>query len=168
MRFTLLILLVLILNSSCFGQQTIKLCNLWAKPQVHVKFGEYLLSFKIKDVDKALFLMATTGDSSYGLSSHLDESQEYLIALYPGLDMQYRDRLQRLMQRGVGVFLLLAGHAEIRKGKKKVIYEILADMSPMRNDEKYTYVNFFDPKTNAILFSGRMNKAMYNQDLGID
>ncbi|MBX2905033.1 MAG: hypothetical protein KF744_03290 [Taibaiella sp.] len=168
MRLLLLIFLVLISHATCSAQRTVKLCNLWAEPQVHVKFGDYYLSFKIKDIDKALSLMTITGDSSFGRTSHLDESSEYSLVLYPGLDLEYHDRLQPLMQKGVGVFLLLAGHAEIKKGKRKVLHEIIADMSPTRNDSKYTYVNFFDPKTNAMLFSGRMNVAMYNQDLGID
>ena len=168
MRIYSLIFLALFFPVLCFSQRTIKLCNLWAKPQVHVKFGDYYLSFKIKDINKALELMAKTGDSSFGLTSRLDESARYAIALYPGLDMEYRDRLQPLMQKGVGVFLLLAGHAEIRKGKRKVLHEIIADMRPVRNDAIYAYVNFFDPKTNAMIFSGRMNVAMYNQDLGLD
>lgn len=168
MRFLLLIFLVIISKAGCFAQQTVKLCNLWAKPQVHVEFGDYYVSFKIKDIDKALSLMAATGDSSFGLTSRLDESIQYSLVLYPSLDIEYRNRLQPLMQRGVGVFLLLAGHAEVRRGRKKVLHEIVADMSKLSNDAKYTYVNFFDPKTNAIIFSGRMNTAMYNQDLGID
>lgn len=168
MRFLLLIFLVIISEAGCFAQQTVKLCNLWAKPQVHVAFGDYYVSFKIKDIDKALSLMAATGDSSFGLTSRLDESIQYSLVLYPSLDIEYRNRLQPLMQRGVGVFLLLAGHAEVRRGRKKVLHEIVADMSKLSNDAKYTYVNFFDPKTNAIIFSGRMNTAMYNQDLGID
>lgn len=168
MRFPLLISLALLFPVLCFSQRTIALCNLWAKPQVHVKFGDYNISFKIKDINRALELMTITGDSSYGRTSGLDESKEFFVELYPGLNMQYRDRMQPLMQRGVGVFLLLAGHAEVKKGRKKMLYEVIADISPVRNDAKFTYVNFFDPKTNAILFSGRMNSAMYNQDLGID
>ena len=167
MRFLLLIFLVLFYPSLCFSQRTVRLCNLWEEPQVHVKFGDYYLSFKIKDINKALELMAKTGDSSFGATSHLKESGRYSLVLYPGLDMEYRDRLQPLMQKGVGVFLLLAGHAEVRRGKRKVLHEIIADVRPVRNDAIYAYVNFFDPKTKAIIFSGRMNVAMYNQDLGI-
>jgi len=168
MRFLLLICLVIQSADCCLAQQLIKLCNLWAKPQVHVEFGDYHLSFKIKDIDKALLLMAATGDSSFGLTSHLDESTDYSLVLYPSLDIEYRNRLQPLMQRGVGVFLLLAGHAEVRKGKKKILHEIIADMNKVSNDARYTYVNFFDPKTNTILFFGKMNTAIINQDLGID
>lgn len=168
MRFLSLIFLVVLLQTTCFAQRTVNLCNLWAKPQVHVKFEDYYVSFKIKDIDKALSLMAATGDSSFGLTSHLDEGTDYAVVLYPGLDMEYRNRMQPLLQRGVGVFLLLAGHAEVKNGRKKVLHKIIADMSQVSNDARYTYVNFFDPKTNAMLFSGRMNTAMINQDLGIE
>ncbi len=106
---------------SCFTvpQHTVQIRNLWEKPQVHVLFEGYTISFTIKDINKALQLLAETGDSTYGLESPFDTNKNYNFELYPGTRMEYHTQVQPMLQNGVGAFLLTAGHAEIRNEKQK-------------------------------------------------
>jgi hypothetical protein len=157
----------LLLSINTYAQRTVKLNKLWEKPQVYVAFEGYTLSFKIKDINRALVLLAEAGDSSYGLHSGLDSAGRYTLELFPGSQTEYRTKLQALMQKGVGVFLLLAGHAEIKAGRRK-LKEIIADIQPIERDEPFVLVNFYDPKNNRLLFSGSMLTDMYNKDLGIE
>lgn len=168
MRFYLFFLATLFLPLCCFPQRTIQMRNLWAEPQVHILYREYKISFKIRDIDRALQLLAETGDSSYGLVSGLDTGLHHITELYPSLNIQYKNRLQPLMQTGVGVFLLMSGHAEVRKGKRKKIPALIMNLRPVRKDDDFAYVTFADPKTNTLIFSGRMNVALYGADLGIE
>lgn len=151
-----------------FAQKTIKLVNLWEQPQVHVHFEGYRLSFKIKDINKTLLLLSATGDSSLGVTTNLDTNRVYDIELYRGLRTEYKSKLQPLMQNSVGPFLLLAGHAAITNTKRKHLKEIIADIRPVRKDDSCAYINFYDAKNNALLFSGIMPVSLYNMDLGID
>lgn len=91
------------------AQRTIKMNNLWAKPEVHVLFQGYKLAFRIKDIDRTLALLAETGDSVFGSTSGLDTAKAYYTELYNGLRMEYRSPLQPLMQRGVGCFCCWLG-----------------------------------------------------------
>jgi len=150
------------------AQRSVPLQNLWAKPQVHVRFEGYTLSFKIKDIDRALILLAETGDSSYGIRSRLDTNGNYQIDLYPGLSAEYRNKIQPLMQRGVGAFLLLAGHAEVRNARNKKLSEVIADIQDKEGDEHDLAIKFYDPKNNHLLFFGSMSAELYNKDLGIE
>src|SRR5262249_52779406 len=109
---------------------------------------------------------AETGDLTYGDSSGLDTAKDYIVELYPGLEHQYRSRLQPMMQQAIGAFLLLAGHAVIESPRHKKLTAITADIKTDETDE--AYVVFYDPRNHTLLFSGRMPVDMYNKDLGID
>ncbi|MCF8448402.1 MAG: hypothetical protein K9G49_00910 [Taibaiella sp.] len=150
------------------AQKTVKLNNLWTKPQVHVLFQGYTLSFKIKDIDRALVLMDGIGDPSFGATSGLDTLVNYNTELFPGTRTLYRNKLQPLMQKGVGAFLLLAGQAQVVNHKNKKLKEIIADVQPVKMDDSFAYINFYDPRNNNLIFSGSMNVGMYGQDLGIE
>jgi len=168
MKYASLLTLSLAMSAVLFAQRTVKLHNLWAKPQVHVLFEGYTLSFKIKDINRTIELLNEIGDTTYGITSGLDTLRQFPIELYPGLKLQYRNTLQPLVQRGVGCFLLLSGQAYIVNKKKKKLKEIVANILPVKGDDELAYVNFYDPKNNKLLFSGCMPVGLYNKDLGID
>jgi hypothetical protein len=168
MKYASLLTLSLAMSAVLFAQRTVKLHNLWAKPQVHVLFEGYTLSFKIKDINRTIELLNEIGDTTYGITSGLDTLRQFPIELYPGLKLQYRNTLQPLVQRGVGCFLLLSGQAYIVNKKKKKLKEIVANILPVKGDDELAYVNFYDPHNNTLLFSGCMPVGLYNKDLGID
>lgn len=168
MKHLVLLVASLVISVAVIAQRTILLHNLWEKPQVHVFFQGYTLSFKISDIDKSLALLAETRDTSFGLTSGLDEKQQYRVQLFQGLDMEYKNSLQRLMQIGVGPFLLLSGRAQVVRGKRKRLKEIIGDISPVKWDDSVAYINFFDPQNNKLIFSGTMAVDMYNKDLGLE
>jgi hypothetical protein len=168
MKYASLLTLSLAMSAVLFAQRTVKLHNLWAKPQVHVLFEGYTLSFKIKDINRTIELLNEIGDTTYGITSGLDTLRQFPIELYPGLKLQYRNTLQPLVQRGVGCFLLLSGQAYIVNKKKKKLKEIVANIVPVKGDDELAYVNFYDPKNNKLIFSGCMPIGLYNRDLGID
>ncbi len=168
MKSISLFLPALILSYSTFAQHTVQIRNLWAKPQVHVLFEGYTISFTIKDINKSLLLLAGTGDSTYGVSSVLDTGRQYAVELYPGTRLAYRNDLQPLLQKGVGAFLLTAGHAEIKDEKRKVLKEVIVDVGTAPLGQNDVVVKVYDPKNNKLIFWGMMNQWMYNKDLGID
>ena len=168
MKYAFLLTLSLAMSAVLFAQRTVKLHNLWAKPQVHVLFEGYTLSFKIKDINRTMEILNEIGDTTYGITSGLDTLRQYPLELYPGLRLQYRNALQPLMQRGVACFLLLSGQAHIVNKRKKKLKEIVANILPVKGDDELAYVNFYDPKNNKLLFSGCMPVGLYNKDLGID
>jgi hypothetical protein len=168
MKRILLFLNALIIAYTAFAQRTVQLRNIWTRPQVHVIFEGYTLSFTIKDIDKALVLLSETGDNTYGASCGLDTAGNYIIELLSGTRTEYKNALQPLMQNGVGVFLLMCGHACIETPKHKRLKEIIADRLTLGEGTNETYYYFYDPKTNKRLFSGKMALDMYNKDIGID
>ena len=168
MKSIALLLPAIIFSCTLFGQRTVKIRNLWARPQVHVMFQGYTLSFSVKDIDKALSLLAGTGDSTYGIASGLDTAKDFALELYDGTRTQYRTGLQPLMQQCAGTFLLLAGHAYITNSRHKALTEITADITEVRSETGEAFVNFYDPKNNKLIFSGKMPVELYNQDLGIE
>ena len=168
MKRIAILLFAFIISGPLFAQRTIQMRTLWIKPQVHVLFGGYTISFTIKDINKALALLATIGDSTFDLSSGLDTASDYAVELYPGTSTQFRNKLEPLLQNGVGAFLLSAGHAYIKNKKHKTIKEVIMNIQPLDPGVKDAYIIFYDPKNNAMLFSGKMNADMYNQDLGIN
>ena len=153
---------------SLYAQRTIKMNTLWTEPKVHVLFQGYTVSFTIKDINRSLELLAESGDSTYLCLFNLDTTRKYLLELYPGYRQEYRNTMQPLMQKGVGAFLLLAGHALIENQKGKKIAIITADIQPLIEGTDYVTVLFYDPKTRELLFSGQMLADMYNKDLGIE
>ena len=161
-------LLAFILSTSAPAQRTVQLRNLWTRPQVHVLFQGYTVCFTIKDIDRALQLLAETGDSTYGTSCGLDTAGTYVIELFPGLKTQRRYALQTIIQNAVGAFLVTSGHAYIENPKHKIVREVISDIQPIVPGEDDAYILFTDPRNKNILFSGRMAADMYGKDLGID
>jgi hypothetical protein len=163
-----LLLTGFILPIALFAQRTVQLRNLWARPQVHVLFGDYTVSFTIKDINKALTLLSQTGDHTFATSCNLDTGGNYIIELYPGLRMEYHNSLEPILQKGVGAYLLLCGHAVVQNRKHKKLKAVVSDIQPLIEGVDLTDIKFYDPKTNKLLFSGNMAADMYYKDIGID
>ena len=163
-----LLLFALILPVLVSAQRTIAMRNIWTRPQVHVLFQGYTLSFTIKDIDKALLLLAETGDSTFGTACGLDTTGDYVIELFPGLRMEYRKPLQAIMQKGVGAFLLEAGRSYIEDQKHRPVRSVISDVKPPSRGVNDAYILFTDPRNDNPLFCGSMSADMYHKDLGLD
>lgn len=168
MKKMLLLLVALVLHYAAPAQRNVPLRTLWTRPQVHVLFGGYTLSFTIKDIDKALELLSQTGNHTYGSSCGLDTAGNYYIELYAGNKTQYRNRMQEVMQKAVGAFLLTAGRAYIVNAKRRNVPVIISDIQPVIKDMDHAFVSFYDPKKNNMLFYGDLPVVMYKMDLGLD
>lgn len=155
----------LLVCASAFGQRPIKLNRLWTKPQVHVLFGGYKLSFTIKNINRTYELLNEVGDSTWGRTSGLDTAKQYTVELYAS-HLEYKNRLQVVMQHAVGTFLLSAGQAQVRY-KRRRLKSILMDIQPVAPDGNTVRILFYDPKNNKMIFSGDMPVDMYRQDIGI-
>ncbi len=165
----LLLLLPLFIGSFfAHAQKNVVIRNLWADPEVHVAYQGYEVSFTIKDINKAMKLLAGTGDKTFDTASHLDPSRNYYIELYPGYRTEYHDPLQPILQLGVGAYLLYRGHAVIKNHKHKKLKNITMDMMPFRAGEHVTTVKFYDPANGQLIFNGQFADGMINADLGID
>ena len=165
------LLLFLLVSISCFpalAQKTVEMKNLWARPQVHVMFEGYSVSFTIRDINRALELMRETGDSTFGSDCKLDTAGNFFVDLLSGNHMEYHNSLQILMQQGVGAYLLSMGHGYIENPKHKRVTAVTMNIIPPAADEPVAYLVFYDPKTGDRVFTGSMKVAMYNKDLGID
>ncbi|MCW3123875.1 MAG: hypothetical protein JWQ38_3367 [Flavipsychrobacter sp.] len=167
MKSIVLLLGACILSVSTLAQHTVRIRNLWAKPQVNVAFEHYTVSFTIKDINRALLLLAEIGDSTYGLTSKLDEQKKYYINLYRGRT-EYTNDLQPMMQHDLGAFLLTAGHAVVKRKHHKALKEIIVDIGTPSTWEKDVIVTVYDPKKHKAVFQGKMKIDMYNKDLGIE
>jgi hypothetical protein len=169
LSFFLFLFLIPVLTPA---QRPQKMRNLWASPQVHVFFGEYKVSFAIRDINKALSLLRQNGDSTHVASCSLDTSINYTFELYPGDRTQYRNATEPLLQNVVGCYLLSAGMAEVEykknKRKTKHLEEVLVDIKSTSPDGDVMVVDFLDPETNKMLFSGQMPVILYKADIGID
>ena len=161
-------LLTIIFTTHLWAQKTIELKNLWARPQVHIKFNGYVLSFTIRDLNRALELLNETGDYSYGTKCNLDTSVNYTTELYNGTAMEYKDPVQPLIQNGVGGFLFTKGKVEIEDHNHKHLKTIELSMEGTDYGASFVFIQVYDPKTKKLLFSGKMATAMYNLDMGID
>ncbi len=154
------------------AQHPQKMRNLWTTPQVHVFFGEYRVSFAIRDINKTLALLRQNGDSLHAANCGLDTNGNYSYELYPGEHTQYRSATEPLLQNVVGCYLLTAGMAQVecKKNKRKIkqLKEVLVDMKYTSLGGDSVFVDFFDPETNKMLFSGQMPLILYKADIGID
>jgi len=168
MKSITLFLLAIIPGFHSFAQRTVQIRHLWSRPQVHIAFEGYTVSFTIKDINKALRLLAETGDSTFGTSCGLDTLGDFYVELYSGNHMEYHNKLQPLLQQGIGAFLLSAGHADIKNKRHKLVQAITMNIIPPVGDEPVVYIVFYDPDTGDRIFSGKMDTAMYNKDLGLD
>ena len=166
MKHLLSLVIAICLTCAADAQSTVKLHNLWARPQVHVKFADYTLSFKIKDIERSLQILDEIGDRTWGLRSDLDTARQYTIELYPDRQ-EYKFRLEKMMHQAVATFLLSAGQAEVYRGRKRLT-AVIMDIQPLHGDDIIAYIKFFDPQNGDMLFSGTMPVGMYNQDIGID
>ena len=160
--------LVFILSYPVLAQHTIQMRQLWTRPQVHILFEGYTVSYTIKDIDKALKLLAETGDTTFGTSCRLDTAGDFYAELYSGNHMEYHNSLQPLLQQGIGAFLLSAGHADIKNSRHKTVPAVTMNIIPPVGDEQQVYVVFYDPDTGDRVFTGKMAVAMYNKDLGLE
>jgi hypothetical protein len=167
-KYISLFLLAGFLSLSSHAQRFIQLRNLWAEPQVHVLFNGYKISFTVRDVSKALQLLAETGDSTYWASRNLDTSKQYYAELFPGYRTEYHNTLQPLMQKGVGAFLLYKGMAVIENTRKKKVKKVTVDTQPLIGGVNVADLKFYDPGTGIMIFNGQMPDIMKNADLGID
>ena len=168
MKSISLLLFAFILSTTAFAQRTIQLRNLWIRPQVHVLFQGYSISFTIKDIDKALQLLAETGDTTYGTSCGLDTAGDYVVELFPGLKMEYQKPLQIILQKAVGAFLISSGHAYIESPRHKIVRSVVSDIKPLPAGADAAYVMFSDPNNENVIFTGIMPADIYNKDLGIE
>lgn len=167
MQRILLLFVTLVFCLPSSAQRKIEMRNLYAVPQVHVRFGVYTVSYIVKDINRALQLLTETGDSTFGTVCGLDTTRSYMVELYPG-KMQYNSPLQNLLQNGVGAYLLTTGHALIRNKHHKRVWTITANIDPAQEGETSSYTTFFDYKTNDMLFYGKLPLGLYGKDMGID
>ncbi|MBS1688000.1 MAG: hypothetical protein JSS96_04700 [Bacteroidetes bacterium] len=151
-------LLLILVTYSCAAQQKIKLVKMWHKTQMHVIFHEYHLFFSIRDINETMRYLHESDPKIYDSTSGLDTNQLYQTEL-EARDMEYHNNLQPLMQKDVGVFLLLRGHAYIEDKRHKKVKTIIAHIGEAidTNGNFFVPVNFFDAKTNELLFAGIMN-----------
>lgn len=168
MKRIALLVIAIIISVHSIAQRTVELRNLWAEPHVHVKFNDYTVSFTVKDINRALQLLAETGNSPFDTTSHLEPDKDYTIELYAGYNTQYHNPLQPILQKGVGAFLLLRGHAVIENPRHKEQKAITMDIAPLVEGEDFADVKFYDIHSGKLLFSAQLPADMYNMDLGID
>lgn len=172
MKKLLFFLFLFLLPGFTPAQHPQKMRNLWTTPQVHVFFGEYKVSFAIRDINKALALLRQNGDSTHTAICGLDTAINYTFELYPGDRTQYRNATEPLLQNVVGCYLLSVGMAEVecKKNKRKIkhLEEVLVDVKTTAPEGNIMLVDFFDPETNKMLFSGQMPVILYKADIGID
>ena len=168
MKSLVSLLLVFFLPPALNAQHPVPIRNLWTRPQVHVLFGGYKVSFAIRDINKALALMKYIPDTTYGTKCLLDTSKNYSYELYPGTHTQYRYEMEPLLQNGVGVFLLTRGLAEVENGRHKKLKTIIADIATSETGELSTFASFYDPDTHQMIFSGRIDVDLIGRDPGID
>jgi hypothetical protein len=150
------------------AQETVRLRNLWHKPEVHVLFNGYTISLTIRDINRAMSLMSAKDQSTYGSTSGLDTMGDYTIELYEGVHTEYHNRLQQIVQERVGALILLRGRAAITNKKGKKLSAIEANISPVTETAGTTFVSFYDPHSHILLFQGKIADAMIHSDLGID
>ena len=152
------------------AQQLVHMKKLWSRPQVHLICGDYTIHLRIRDINKALTFLPKTDQLEFGSSSGLDTNLNYVVELVPGnRKMEYKNKLQPLLQNAVGAYLLTSGHAYVER-KHKHLKSIEVRMGPaMDFNHRYVVpVNIYEPKTDNIIFSGIMNADLYHKDLGFD
>lgn len=168
MKKLVFFLLAMVLATTLSAQHLTKIRNLWTRPQVHVFFEGYRVSFAIRDINKALALLRQEGDSTHIAVCKLDTAKDYNYALMPGTVTQYRDDMEPFIQNLIGPFLLTAGRAVVESGRHKYLKEIIVDVQSTGIGGETVFVEFFDPANNKRIFSGNMPRILYGMDLGID
>ncbi|MBC7555323.1 MAG: hypothetical protein H7257_15235 [Taibaiella sp.] len=168
MKRIVIFLLALFISFSGAAQHPVKMHNLWARPEVHVVFNGYIVSFTIHDINKTLRLLREAGITTWPPDCALDTSLNYSYELYPGLKQQYQFPMQPLLQNDVVAYLLTVGHALILNNKHKIIDNVLADITPRLEGDNMMLASFYDPKTKKMIFQGTIHSCMYGKDIGID
>ena len=168
MKGILFFLSVFFIVTQAHAQHNVRIRNLWARAQVHVIFGGYKVSFTIHDINKALGMLRESGDSTYNAVCGLDTSGDYIYELFPDMHTEYHNKMQPLLQKGVGVYLLTAGRAVVEDHKRRALKEIVADVQTIEGGSKTTFASFYDPDTHQMLFSGQIYTGLIARDFGID
>ncbi len=164
-----LIALLLLSTSQGVAQHSVHIRNLWMRPQVHIAFNGYVVSFTIRDIDKTLLLLGKlNGDTTLAQSCGLDTAGSYFYELLPGTRLQYHNPLQPVLQNLVGPYLLEKGLAIVENPKHKLLTDITADATQATLPSFPMFLNFYDPKTHALLFSGEIPPNLYQKDIGLD
>lgn len=168
MRKVACTILLVTMAIAAVAQQKIKLRRLWQRTQVHVIFNEYHLFFSIRDMDQTIRYLHESDPQLYDSTTGLDSNLLYQTEL-EARDMEYHNSLQPLIQKEVGVFLLLRGRAYIEDSRHKKIKTIIARIGePIdTNGNLFVPVNFFDAKTNKMLFAGVMNVSIQHRLLDL-
>ncbi len=151
-----------------YAQHPVEMRHLWTKPQVHVLFEGYTISFAIKDINRSLDILREMGDSTHPVSCGLDTAKDYYVELFPGLHTEYHNDIQLLIQHVVGAFLLTAGHAVIENNRHRILPAVITDIGIAGIDQQAVSVYFYDPKNKKMVFEGKMALGIYKKDLGID
>jgi hypothetical protein len=162
--------LLLILSFSSAAQQTIKLRTLWTKPEVKLVFRDFTVYFRIKDIDKAMQFLSEEDKKLYGTTSGLDTNKTYNVELESGTNVQYLNDVQPLLQKAVGAYLLMSGHAAVETKRHKKIHSIEVNIGPAVDYDGFfrVPVTVYEPKTGKMIFSGVMDADMYKKDIGFD
>ena len=168
MKSITVFLFAVLLSATSYSQKTTVLKNLWTRPQVHVLFNGYTISFAIRDINRTLLLLNETGDFSYGTQCNLDTAGNYYIELYDGTKTEYKSPIQPLIQNAVGCFLFTKGKAVVKNPKNKQLSMVEVESVEVNNSENFAFIHVFDPKTHKLIFSGKMAVGLFNMDMGID
>ncbi|MBA3827925.1 MAG: hypothetical protein H0X33_03225 [Taibaiella sp.] len=168
MRKRITFLFLVIFSFTARAQHTIHLVHMWQKPQVHLVYKGFHLFFTIKDINTTLQYLHRIDATLYPDStSGLDENKLYGVELVEGRDMEYMNRLQPIMQKEAGAFMLMRGHAYIETQRHKRVKVIISEAGPAEDHNRNTFalIHFFDTKTGKELFAGMMNLALQSKYL---
>ena len=162
--------LLLILSFSAAAQQIVKLKTLWTKPEVKLVFRDYFIYFRIKDMDKAMQFLSEDDKKLYGATSGLDTNKVYIVEVEQGSNVEYMNDVQPLLQKAVGAYLLMSGHANVETKHHKKLREIEVNIGPAQDYNGFfrVPVTIYDPKNGKMIFYGLMDDGMYKKDIGFD
>jgi len=162
--------LLLMLSFPVAAQQTIHLRTLWTKPEIKLFFRDYIIYFRIKDINKAMQFLPDEDKKIYGTTSGLDTNKIYVVELEQGINVEYMNDIQPLLQKAVGAYLLFSGHAAVETKKHKKVKTIEVNVGPAQDYDGFfrVPVTIYDPKTGKMIFSGLMDSDMYKKDIGFD
>lgn len=168
LKFLLFTSILLCMVQISWCQKLVTMRNLWVKPEVHITFGDYNLAFTVHDINKSLKFLheegSIWGDSTY----RLDTGKQYYAEIMAGLKMEYQFTVQAVLQNAVGAYLLSIGKAEVKDKKGAILKSIVADITYAENGEDAHFASFYSPKSNQLLFQGRLPATLRNRDIGID
>ncbi|NDC39957.1 MAG: hypothetical protein EBZ77_00130 [Chitinophagia bacterium] len=165
---SLILLLLLLCTSSAVAQRIVTTRNLWVRPEVHITFNGYTLSFALKDINKTLKLLESDGTPYTDAQLKLDTGQQYAVELYPGLRMEYQFPVQALIQNVTGAYLMSIGKVEIKDPRQRVVTSFILDVDYDSHGASQYLVTCFDTRRKTMIFQGRLPASLLNRDIGID